>query len=146
MKITSPEFNNNQKIPTEFTCDGENINPPLSFDSEEKFWPHSWVLIVEDPDAPGETFVHWLVWNIDPDCAGVPKDTVPLGGVEGLNSTGKIGYMGPCPPSGTHRYFFKLYALDTKINLPDGSTKEEVEKTIEEHVIDSAELVGLYSR
>ncbi len=146
MNITSSEFKKRETIPTKFTCDGESVNPPLEFKIKEGLGVISFVLIMDDPDAPGGTFTHWIVWNINSDCTGVPEGTVPIGGVEGINSGGKIGYYPPCPPSGTHRYFFKLFALDTKLDIPEGSDRQTLEKAMKGHIIDQAELIGLYSR
>lgn len=145
MKITSSAFSNNTKIPAKYTCDGENINPSLSFlDVPES--TKSLVLIVDDPDAPSKTWVHWVVYNINPDVTEIEKDSVPEDSIEGITDFGKPGYGGPCPPSGTHRYFLKLYALDTILDLPQNATKQMVEDKMEKHIIDKAELIGLYSR
>jgi hypothetical protein len=145
MKLISPAFDNNQSIPSEYTCDGENINPPLQI-SEVPTEAQSLVLIVDDPDAPAGTWVHWTVWNIDPQTTEIAKDSVPAGAVEGMTSFGKTGYGGPCPPSGEHRYFFKLYALDKELDLSASSGKDELEQIMPGHVLDSVELIGLYSR
>src|SRR3989304_9638033 len=116
MKIQSPSFENNQSIPSKFTCDGENINPPLEFlDIPEN--TKSLVLIMDDPDAPMGLWVHWTVWNIDPATSGIPENQKFEGAMEGMTSSGKTGYGGPCPPDKEHRYFFKLYALDTTLSL-----------------------------
>lgn len=101
---------------------------------------------MDDPDAPRGTWVHWTVWNISPDTKEIPKNSVPAGAVEGATSFDKPGYGGPCPPSGAHRYFFKLYALDTELSLSSSTDKAGLEKTMEGHILDQAELVGLYSR
>lgn len=145
MKISSPVFSHNQKIPSKFTCDGENVNPPLVFQDIQNE-TKSLVLIVDDPDAPSKTWVHWVVFNINPKVKEVAENSIPKLGVQGLTDFGKPGYGGPCPPSGTHRYFFKLYALDTSLNLSGAVSKNEIEKAIEGHVLDKAELIGLYSR
>lgn len=145
MTITSPAFENNQPIPSNYTCDGENVNPPLVFhDVPEN--AESLVLIVEDPDAPQGTFLHWLVFNISPKVTKVEEHDVPGEGEEGLNDGGKQGYTGPCPPSGTHRYFFKLYALDTQLQIEGDPDVDIVRQYMIEHILDKAELVGLYSR
>ena len=145
MKIQSSAFDNNSEIPTEYTCDGDNINPPLEFvDIPDN--AKSLALIVDDPDVPFRTWVHWMIYNIDPNAEEIEKDSVPEGGIEGTTDFGKPGYGGPCPPSGTHRYFFKLYALDAVFELPKNATKEMLEKAMEGHIISKAELVGLYSR
>ena len=109
MQISSPEFTNNQKIPSKFTCNGVNYNPLLIFSGVPRE-ARSLVLIVDDPDAPVGTWVHWVVYNISPSVKEVKEKSVPQGGIEAVTSFGKPGYGGPCPPSGTHRYFFKLYA------------------------------------
>lgn len=144
MKITSLAFENNTMIPAKYTCDGENISPPLSF-SEIPEDAKSLVLIVDDPDAPGGTWTHWLVFNIDPKANGIAENSVPKDGIEGMTSFGKKGYGGACPPSGTHRYFFKLYALDTSLNL-NNPDKLKLEEEMQNHVLDKAELAGLYSK
>ena len=145
MKLTSPVFENNQLIPSKYACDGEDINPPLQI-SEVPEGAKSLVLIVDDPDAPMGTWDHWIVWNIDPDTGKIEEDSVPEGAVEGLNDFRKHSYGGPCPPSGTHRYFFKLYALDTQLELDDSSRKKDVERAMKGHILDTAELIGLYQR
>lgn len=145
MKISSSAFLNNQQIPSIYTCDGENVSPPLSF-SEVPKNAKSLVLIVDDPDAPAKIWVHWVVFNIDPAISEVLQNSVPKAGVEGMTDFGKPGYGGPCPPAGTHRYFFKLYALDTVFNLPQNSDKKAVEEAMKGHILDSTELVGLYER
>lgn len=145
MKIASPAFEHNQPIPGKYTCDGENVNPPLSF-LEVPENAKSLALIVDDPDASTKTWVHWVVFNIDPTISEVPENTVSKAGTEGFTDFGKTGYGGPCPPSGTHRYFFKLYALDLILNLPQNSNKKAVEEVMQGHILDSAELVGLYER
>lgn len=145
MKITSSAFQNNAKIPSKYTCDGENVNPPLQFldvPNDAK----SLVLIVDDPDAPSKTWVHWVVYNIGTKTSEVKGNSVPEGGIEGMTDFGKPGYGGPCPPSGVHRYFFKLYALDTTLDLPQNATKQMVEEKMKGHILDKAELIGLYSR
>lgn len=145
MKITSSAFTHNSKIPAKYTCDGENINPPLKFVDVPNN-TKSLVLIVDDPDAPSKTWLHWVVYNISPDVTEVEENSVPEDGIEGVTDFGKPGYGGPCPPSGTHRYFFKLYALDTILDLPQNATKQMVEEKMDEHIIEEAELIGLYSR
>ncbi|MBI2611769.1 YbhB/YbcL family Raf kinase inhibitor-like protein [Candidatus Gottesmanbacteria bacterium] len=145
MKITSNAFENNQPIPDKYTCDGNNVNPPLTI-SEVPDNAKSLVLIMDDPDAPVGTWVHWLVWNIDPKANEIVENGVPQNAVEGTTSFGKAGYGGPCPPSGTHRYFFKLYALDNTLQLSSSFTKEDLEKAMNGHTLDKAELIGFYSR
>jgi hypothetical protein len=145
MKLTSSAFENNGIIPQKYACDGENINPPLKI-SEVPEGVKSLALIVDDPDAPMGTWVHWLVWNIDPSISTIEENSVPTGTIKGLNDFKKNSYGGPCPPSGTHHYHFKLYALDKMIDLNDSSAKKELEKAMEDHILDWAELVGLYQR
>lgn len=145
MKISSPAFLNGELIPSKYTCDGENINPPLLIENvpaEAK----SLVLIVDDPDAPMGTWVHWTIWNIDPNTREIPENTVPQGAVEGKTSFGKPGYGGPCPPSGTHRYFFKIYALDSLLNLPSTSDINDLKKAMQNYILDKGEFFGKYKR
>lgn len=144
MKLSSPDFENGGKIPSECTCDGDDTSPALRI-SEVPGGTQSLVLIMDDPDAPVGTFDHWVVWNIPPTTTHIPKGAEPEG-VQGITSFGKEGYGGPCPPSGSHRYFFKLYALDSTLDLSEGSTKGDVEQTMEGHVLDEAELMGTYER
>ena len=145
MKIESPAFENNQSIPSKYTCDGENVSPPFKISQVPKE-TKSLVLISDDPDAPARTWVHWTVWNIDPKTEEIAEASVPREAVEGATSFGKPGYGGPCPPSGTHRYFFKLYALDTVLNLDSSAEAGDIEEAMKDHVLDSAELLGLYKR
>ena len=145
MKITSSAFQNNSKIPAKYTCDGENINPPLEF-TDASDSAKSLTLIVDDPDAPSKTWVHWVVYNIDPKATKVDENSIFQGAIEGMTDFGNKGYGGPCPPSGVHRYFFKLYALDTTFDLPQNSTKQMVEEKMQGHIIDQTELIGIYSR
>jgi len=145
MKILSTAFEHNGQIPKKFTCDGSDVNPPLKFEdipSEAK----SLALIVDDPDAPAGTWVHWVLWNIDPKITEIKENSVPKGAKQGMNDFGKHDYGGPCPPSGTHRYFFKLYALDTTLNLGPNTTKGNIETAIKGHILAKAELIGLYKR
>jgi Raf kinase inhibitor-like YbhB/YbcL family protein len=142
LKVSSAAFDYGEIIPEKYTCDGENISPPLDIENipEEA---KCMVLIVDDPDAPVTTWVHWLVWDI-PVTHHIQESEVH--GVEGLNDFEKHYYGGPCPPSGTHRYFFKVYALDTLLNLPANTKKIQLEKAMSDHIIAFGELVGLYSR
>lgn len=145
MKISSPAFENNSKIPSKYTCDGEDINPPLEIrDIPEG--TQSLVLIVDDPDAPRGTFLHWLVWNIPPNFSLIEESSLPEGAVQGRNDFGKENYGGPCPPFGQHRYFFKIYALDKKLELVEGSSLNKVEEVMKGHILDQAQLIGLYQR
>jgi Raf kinase inhibitor-like YbhB/YbcL family protein len=145
MTITSPAFAENAAIPSLYTCNGKNINPPLritNMPADTK----SLTLIMDDPDAPRGTWVHWTVWNIDPSTTAIGEDSVPEATIEGITSFGKPGYGGPCPPSGTHRYHFKIYALDTLLDLPSHAEKNELEEAMKGHIIAHAELVGVYSK
>jgi len=142
LTVKSPAFENNKSIPSKYTCDGEDVNPPLTIGGiPEK--TQSLALTVEDPDAPAGLWVHWVVWNIPPTGA-VQENAVP--GTEGLNTRKKHSYHGPCPPGGTHRYFFKVYALDTKLNLGALAEKEDLENAMLSHVLAEGELMGLYRR
>ena len=145
MKVTSPSFANNQPIPAKYTCDGLNINPPLSF-SDIPSNAKSLALIVDDPDAPGGTWTHWILWNISPETKTIEENSVLKNAVEGMTSFGKPGYGGPCPPSGTHRYFFKLYALDETLSLSTSTNVTELTKAMKDHIVAQAELIGLYSK
>lgn len=140
LSVTSPAFKNKEKLPVKYTCDGKGVNPSLVVDdipSEAE----TLVLIVEDPDAPSGRFDHWIVWNIPTD-EKIEENSVP--GLEGLNNSGKTNYSSPCPPSGTHRYVFKVYALDAKIDLQAGSGRKELEEAIKNHIVAKGEMVGLY--
>ena len=143
MQITSPAFEYNERIPEKFTCDGDNFNPTLEIEDVPED-AQSLVLIVDDPDAPMGTWVHWVVFNIPPETGFIAENSVP--GTLGINDFKKLDYGGPCPPSGTHRYFFRVYALDIKLNLAEGATKSDVERHMKGHVLDEAELMGTYSR
>jgi len=145
MKIESTAFKNNNLIPQKYTCDGENINPPLMI-SNVPGNVKSLVLIVDDPDASSGTFVHWTVWNIDPKIAEIPEGSVPAEAAEGITDFGRPGYGGPCPPSGTHRYFFKLFALDMTLDLDPSARARDIEKEMEDNILAEAQLVGLYRR
>ena len=143
MQLTSPAFEHQGTIPAKYTCDGSNISPPLAATDVPEA-ARSLVLLVDDPDAPGRTFVHWVVYDILPDVEKVQEDTDP--GTVGSNDFGNVSYGGPCPPSGRHRYFFKLYALDRELGLSPGQSKQQIEREMEGHIIAQAELIGLYAR
>jgi Raf kinase inhibitor-like YbhB/YbcL family protein len=145
LKITSPVFKHNDRIPSKYTCDGADINPPLLVENVPA-GTQSLSLIVDDPDAPRGTWVHWVVWNISPDTKEIKEHTDPSGAQQGINDFRKNSYGGPCPPSGTHRYFFKLYALNVKLNIDRNSNKASLEKAMSGHIIGQAELIGLYAR
>lgn len=146
MKISSPSFEEGGNIPPKYTCDGESINPPLEI-SGVPTDAKSLALIVHDPDAPlAGGFTHWIVFNINPGTKEIKENSVPPDATEGTNGTGNAGYTGPCPPSGIHHYQFKLYALDSSLNLEASTKKEDVENAMEGHIVDQAILVGLYKR
>ena len=145
MTLTSSEFSDHQAIPTRYTCDGDDHNPSLSV-SDVPVEAKSLALVVDDPDAPKGTWLHWLVWNIPPETRAIAEDSVPPGAVQGLNDFGRIEYGGPCPGTGTHRYFFRLYALDTLLALPEGASYGDLEVNLRGHIIAEAELVGTYRR
>jgi Raf kinase inhibitor-like YbhB/YbcL family protein len=145
MKITSPVFKNGETIPKKYTCEGENISPPLKF-IEIPGSAKSLVLMVEDPDAEAKPWVHWLVFNIPPNGSGFDEAAVSKGSTMGLCNGNTFGYEGPCPPSGEHKYFFKLYALDTLLNIPAESDRKKVLKEMEGHVLAEAVLMGRYQK
>lgn len=144
MELESSAFKPNQKIPAKFTCEGEDVSPPLNIKNmPEK--TQSFAIIMDDPDAPAGVFVHWVAWNIPPTSVALSE------GIniqkKGKNGFGTQGYRGPCPPKGKpHRYFFKVYALDTLLNLPESSTKQQLEAAMEGHILGKAELIGLFQR
>jgi len=145
MEIESPVFKNNKLIPSKYTCDGENVNPPLLIgDVPEN--AKSLVLIVDDPDASRGVFVHWTVWNIDPGIKEIKENSCPQNAVEGRTDFGRPGYGGPCPPSGTHRYFFKLFALSTTLDIDISTEAADLEREIEDNILAKTQLVGLYRR
>lgn len=143
--VTSPAFANGAFIPRRYTCQGEDINPPLHWENIPEN-AQSLALIVDDPDAPAGTWTHWLVWNIDPKTDGIPANSLPPGVNLGKNDFQKLAYGGPCPPSGTHRYFFRLFALDARLNLPNGSSRADLEKVIAGHILAQGALIGRYQK
>ncbi len=143
LKISSPVFDGD--IPRRYTCDGKNISPPFEIENVPP-GVKSFALIVDDLDAPGGTFVHWILWNIDPATKEIKENSVPKGAVQGINNFKKHSYGGPCPPSRTHRYVFKLFALDERLNLGANSTAVELQNAMKGHVIAKAQLMGRYSR
>lgn len=145
MKLTSPEFKNETAIPSKYTCDGENINPPLEISDVPKN-AKCLVLRCDDPDASAGVWLHWIVWNIDPRTKNIAESSVPKGGVQGVTSFGSNHYGGPCPPSGEHRYLFKIYAMKEKLDLTTDSTLTEVEKAMEDKILAEADLMCLYNR
>ena len=140
--VKSTAFSDGGHIPLKYTCDGKNVNPPLNIEGIPES-TESLVLVFDDPDAPMGTWVHWVVWNIPPK-GEIGENSVP--GTEGMNDFGKYSYGGPCPPSGTHRYFFKVYALDVKLDLSQSSIKKDIERMMEGHIIAEGKMIGLYSR
>lgn len=140
--VTSLSFSQNGMIPSKFTCDGDDVSPSLHIDNIPQN-AISLALIVDDPDAPHGTFTHWVAWNIDPN-GDIAENTKP--GEQGKNGFGKSGYGGPCPPSGTHHYHFKVYALDIKLKLPSNSDKASLEHAMKGHILAEGELIGLYKK
>jgi Raf kinase inhibitor-like YbhB/YbcL family protein len=144
MKITSSAFQEGGNIPSKFTCDGGDSSPPLQI-AEIPSSAKSLALIVDDPDAASGLFTHWVVWNVSPQTSGIAEGSTPKG-AQGTNDFGKSGYGGPCPPSGTHRYYFKVFALDRELDLPSGSKRSQLEAAMKGHVVAQGELMGRYSR
>ena len=144
LEIKSPAFKSDGEIPEQFGCKGANISPPLHVAGVPA--GTKWLaLSVTDPDAPGGTFTHWLVWNINPKTTTIEEKTVPAGAVQGTNDFGQRGYGGPCPPSGTHRYYFRVFALNADLQLRPGAKASEFEKAIAGHVIARGEVMGRFS-
>jgi Raf kinase inhibitor-like YbhB/YbcL family protein len=149
MQLTSSAFKNKEKIPSKYTCDESNVNPELLI-SHVPSEAVSLVLIMDDPDVPAsvrkeQMWDHWVVFNIPPGTTLIPEDSQPTG-TPGCNTDGGLDYQGPCPPDREHRYFFKLYALDTNLHLPKGATKKQVEEAMKGHVLAQTELMGCYER
>lgn len=151
VKMTSPAFAEGAFIPVRYTCDGENISPPLTWTPPPPETA-SLALITDDPDAPSGVWVHWVLYNLPGDATGLPEavattQTLANGAVQGNNSSNNLGYRGPCPPRGSaHRYFFKLYALDAKLNLAPGATKADLLKAMNDHILAEGQLMGRYQR
>jgi len=147
MRLTSPAFENQQAMDSVYTCDGQDINPPLHI-SDVPTEAKSLALIMDDPDAlrpAGKVWDHWIVWNIPVSTTDIPEGQEPRG-VHGLGTSDNLDYHGPCPPDGEHRYFFKLYALDVELDLDEGAGKDEVEESMDGHILAYTELIGLYNR
>ena len=142
--VATSAFQTGGDIPAKFTCNGANVNPELKINGVPN-GAKSLVLIVDDPDAPRGLFTHWILWNIDPKTTDIGENSVPTGGVQGTNDFGKRNYGGPCPPSGTHRYFFKIFALDSKLDLKPSAGRAELDGAMKDHVLAKAELIGRYS-
>ncbi len=150
MHLYSPEFLTGTSIPFKYTCDGENISPPLTWDDPPPE-AQSFALIVRDRDAPGGVFTHWVLYNLPADKrelpAGLPRqESLPEGIHQGKNDFDQVGFGGPCPPQGTHRYFFKLYALDASLDVAPGAPEADVLRAMQDHTLTSAELMGLYGK
>ncbi|ABD00381.1 putative phosphatidylethanolamine-binding protein [Synechococcus sp. JA-3-3Ab] len=150
LQLTSSAFSHSESIPSRYTCDGEDLSPPLAW-SGAPSETQSFALIMDDPDAPRGTFVHWVVYNLPTSVSSLPEGIrgdadLPQGAVHGQNSWGRNDYGGPCPPSGTHRYFFTLYALDRQLSLAAGATKEALLQAMEGHLLAQAQLMGTYQR
>jgi Raf kinase inhibitor-like YbhB/YbcL family protein len=148
--LKSPSFKEGEMIPARFTCDGEDISPELAWESIPEEC-QTLAIICDDPDAPMGTWVHWIIYNIPADLRGTeegipPDDILPTGAKQGTNGWHRIGYGGPCPPGGTHRYFFKIYALDTKLDLEPGATKSQLLNAMEGHTLAEGQLMGRYRR
>lgn len=150
MELKSTAFSEGGMIPGKYTCDGPDVSPPLAWDNAPS-GTKSYALICDDPDAPVGTWVHWVYYDIPPTTKGFPENVAKTegpasGGQQGVNDFRKVGYGGPCPPGGTHRYFFKLYALDSMLKLPGGTTKPKLLKAMEGHILGQAQLMGKYKR
>ena len=150
IKITSSAFDDGGMIPPKYTCDSDDISPPLQWEGVPEA-AQSIALICDDPDAPVGTWVHWVLFKLPADTRKLPENvptdqTLPSGAKQGNNDWGRIGYGGPCPPSGTHRYFFKIYALDTEIDLSPGATKSQLLQAMEGHILAQGQLIGKYQR
>ncbi|HEQ72597.1 MAG TPA: YbhB/YbcL family Raf kinase inhibitor-like protein [Spirochaetia bacterium] len=142
MNVTSNAYREGGMIPSKYTCDGQNVNPPLMINNIPP-GAKSLALVMEDPDAFSGSFIHWVMYDI-PVAPEIKENSAP--GAQGKTSFGKLAYGGPCPPSGTHRYIFRVFALDTELKAGEGLSKSELQKAMENHVIDRAELMGRYSR
>ncbi len=150
IKVTSTAFADGEMMPKQYTCDGANVSPPLSW-SGVPASAKALALICDDPDAPGKTWVHWVVYDLPASLTSLKENIgtaneLTGGGKQGANDFKKIGYGGPCPPSGTHRYYFKLYALDTDTSLKPGATKDQLLKAMEAHIVAQGQLMGRYKR
>ncbi len=145
LKISSPAFENGGEIPKKYTCDGANINPPLKIENVPSN-TKSLALVFDDIDAPRGTYVHWMLWNIDPNVKEIKENSVSEGAVQGVNDFKKRYYGGPCPPRRAHKYVFKIYALDTLLNLNPNGTKKDLEKAMEGRIISRSQLTAVYKR
>jgi Raf kinase inhibitor-like YbhB/YbcL family protein len=145
LKVTSPAYENNKTIPSKYGCDGVNVNPAIRIENVPP-GTKSLALLFDDKDAPRKTYVHWILWNIDPSVKEIQENSVPEGAVQGLNDFKKNTYGGPCPPTRPHRYALIVYALDVRLNLDPKSGKAELEKALEGHIIAQGQLMGVYRR
>ncbi len=150
IELFSPAFKEGELIPRKYTCDGPNLSPPLQWQNVPA-GTKSLALICDDPDAPAGTWVHWVIFNLPPHLSGLPENVppqkeLPDGSLQGKNDFGQIGYGGPCPPYGIHRYFFKIYALDIKLDLKSGVTKSQLLSSMEGHILSQGQLMGRYGR
>lgn len=145
MIIKSPSFNEGEFILSKFTCDGENTNPRLDIVAVPSS-AKSLALIIDDPDSPSGNWLHWSIWNMSPKTKFIEEGKAPAGATEGMTDFRSVGYGGPCPGQGTHRYQFSLYALDTILDLPRGAKRDELEAAMEGHILGQARLVGVYKR
>jgi len=143
--ISSPDFAEGGSIPARFTCEGEDVSPALNI-AGVPAGTRTLALVVEDPDAPSGTFTHWIVWNISVGVTRLAAGGLPAGAQQGTNEFGNVGYNGPCPPSGTHRYYFRLSALDAPLRLAPGASREDFDAAIKGHVVASAEVMGRYAK
>lgn len=145
LKVTSPAFENNKIIPSKYGCDGGNVNPAIRIENVPP-GAKSLALLLDDQDAPRRTYVHWILWNIDPSVKEIEENSVPEGAVQGLNDFKKNTYGGPCPPTRPHRYAWIVYSLDVRLNLDPKSGKAELERAMEGHIISKGQLMGVYKR
>lgn len=145
LKISSSAFENDGHIPVKYTCDGANVNPPLKIENTPRE-TKSFALIFDDIDAPRGSYVHWILWNIDPTIKEIRENSVPEGAVQGINDFKKYNYGGPCPPGRAHRYVFKIFALDSRLNLDSNSTKADLEKVMKGGVVATGQLAGKFKR
>jgi len=150
LEIRSSAFAAGEAIPQKYACDGDDMSPPLSW-SGAPSETRSFAIIADDPDAPIGTWVHWVLYNVPAQVGSLPEgvsvgSSLPVGGLQGKNGSGRLGYQGPCPPSGTHRYFFRVYALDKPLKISPGASKEQLLKAMKGHILAQGELMGLYSK
>jgi Raf kinase inhibitor-like YbhB/YbcL family protein len=145
IKVSSPAFGNDKTIPSKYGCDGSNVNPPVKIENVPP-GANSLALVFDDKDAPRGTYVHWVLWNIDPSVREIHENSVPVGAIQGTNDFKKNAYGGPCPPTRPHKYVLIVYALDVRLNLEPKSGKADLEKAMEGHIIAQGQLMGVYKR